>query len=306
MASPLARGLFHKAIGESGAMFTRGSGTLALRPLPEAEQQGEKFAVAAGADSLAALRAKPGDELLKAALAMQPWFSPNVDGYFLREDVAATFAAGRQADVPLLAGWNADESRASVTMRKEKPTADSFAADTRKRFGADAEAILKAYPAATDAEALESAAALASDLFIGYATWKWIETHRQTGRAPVYRYRFDRTIPIEPDRIANGVPVTARDIGARHAGEIEYVFGTFALSLPKVPWEPADRRLSDAMMTYWSNFARAGDPNGPGLPKWPVYDKDDRVMHLDETIRDAPDALRARYEALDAYVRKQR
>ena len=306
MASPLAQGLFHKAIGESGAMFTRGSGTLALRSLAETEEQGVKFAAALGAESIAALRAKPADEVLKAALKTQPWFSPNLDGYFLREDVAATFAAGRQAAVPLLAGWNADEIRASVTLAKQKPTAESFTADTRKRFGDDAGAILKAYPAATDAEALESAAALASDQFIGYTTWKWIEAHRQTGRAPVYRYIFDRTIPIEPDRIANGMPVTARDIGARHAGEIEYVFGTLVPSLPKVPWEASDRRLSDAMTTYWSNFARAGDPNGGGLPAWPRYDRGQRVLHLDETIRDGPDVHRPRYEALDAYIQKPR
>ena len=306
MASPLARGLFHKVIGESGAMFTRGTGALALRPLAEAEEQGVKFAAALGADSIAALRAKPGDEVLKAALKVQPWFSPNLDGYFLQEDVAAIFAAGRQAAVPLLAGWNADESRAAVTLAKQKPTAESFIADTRKRFGDNADAILKVYPAGNDAEALESAAALASDQFIGYTTWRWIEAHRQTGGAPVYRYMFDRTIPIEPDRVVNGVPVTARDIGARHAGEIEYVFGTLALSLPKVPWEAADRKLSDAMMTYWTNFARSGDPNGAGLPKWPRYDRDQRVLHLDETIRDAPDTTRARYEALDAFLQKPR
>jgi para-nitrobenzyl esterase len=306
MASPLARGLFHKAIGESGAMFTRGTGALALRPLAEAEQQGVKFAAALGADSIAALRAKPADEVLKAALKTQPWFSANIDGHFLQEDVAATFAAGRQAAVPLLAGWNADESRAVVTLAKQKPTAESFIADVRKRFGGDADSILKAYPAATDAEAIESAAALASDQFIGYTTWRWIEAHRQSGGAPVYRYMFDRKIPIEPDRVVNGMPVTARDIGARHAGEIEYVFGTLALSLPRVPWEAADRQLSDAMMTYWSNFARTGDPNGTGLPKWPRYDRDQRVLHLDVTIGDAPDTTRARYEALDAFLQKPR
>ena len=94
--------------------------------------------------------------------------------------------------MPLLAGWNADEIRAGVVLGKQKPTAESFAEETRKRFGEQADAILKVYPAATDAEALESAAALTSDLFMGYSTWKWIEVHTRTGRAPVYRYWFDR------------------------------------------------------------------------------------------------------------------
>jgi len=103
------------------------------------------------------------------------------------------------------------------------------------------------------------------------------------------------------------VPASARDIGARHAGEIEYVFGALDIALPKVPWEPADRRLSETMTAYWANFARTGDPNGTGLPSWPRYDASGRrVLHLDETIRDAPDTHRPRYEAIDAYVTTQR
>jgi para-nitrobenzyl esterase len=298
MASPLAKGLFHKAIGQSGAYF--GPSPLALAPLPASESRGEKFASALGAPSLAALRAKPGDEVLQAALKTQPWFAPNVDGYFLTEDVAATFAAGRQHAVPLLAGWNADEVRSGVTLGKQKPTAASFTEELKKRFGDRAAAALAVYPAATDAEAVESAAALASDSFIGYGTWKWIETHLQTGRAPVYRYSFDRKIPVAPGHTVNGMPATARDIGARHAGEIEYVFGALALSLPKVPWEAADRRLSDAMTTYWANFAKTGNPNGEDVPSWPRYQAPDRrVLHLDDTIRAAPDSLRPRYEFLD-------
>ena len=104
--------------------------------------------------------------------------------------------------------------------------------------------ILKAYPAGSDEEALESAASLGSDLFIAYATWKWIEMQRQTGGSPVYRYRFDRKMPIAPDTKVNGVAATANDIGARHAGEIEYVFGALD-SVPHVTWEEADRKLSD-------------------------------------------------------------
>ena len=95
-----------------------------LQPLPASEQLGVKFATSLGADSIA-LRTKPADEVLEAALKTQPWFSPNLDGYFLAEDVAKTFAAGKQAHVPLLAGWNADEVRSGVVLAKQKPTAQS-------------------------------------------------------------------------------------------------------------------------------------------------------------------------------------
>jgi para-nitrobenzyl esterase len=298
MASPLAKGLFHRAIGESGAFFS--GGILRLQPLAASEQQGLSFARTLAAESLAALRAKAGDEVLQAALKVQPWFGPNLDGRVLTEPVADTFAAGRQARVPLLAGWNADEIRAAVTLAPEKPTAARFVEDTRKRFGAAAEAILKAYPATTDAEALESAAALGSDVFIGYVTWKWMEAHAATGQSPIFRYSFDRKIPVEPGRVQGGRPVTSADIGARHAGEIEYVFGTLELSLPKVPWQASDRALSQAMTAYWANFARGGDPNGKGLPQWPRYDSGRAVLRLDETIRSAPETNRGRYEALDA------
>ena len=105
------------------------------------------------------------------------------------------------------------------------------------------------------------------------------------------------SIPIAPDTKVNGMPATAKDIGARHAGEIEYVFGQLD-SVPKVTWEAADRRLSDLMMSYWSNFARTGDPNGPDLPKWPRYEKSTghTVMHLNVESQAKPDASRARYE----------
>ena len=308
VASPLAKGLVQKAIGESGAFF--GAGPLPMRTLAAAEEDGVKFASAVGADSLAALRAKPADEILAAASKQGAGsfrFSPILDGYFMPEEPSAIYAAGRQNKVALLAGWNADEIRSAVTMRPEKPTVASFTEDVRKRFGASADAILKVYPARDDAEALESAAALGSDSFIGYGTWKWIETHLQTAGTPVYRYSFDRKIPVEPDAKVMGRPVTSADVGARHAGEIEYVFGSLALSLPKVPWEEADRKLSDQMTSYWANFARSGDPNGPGLPVWPRYEAATRrVQHLDVTIKDAEDVLRPRYEALDAFASSQK
>jgi para-nitrobenzyl esterase len=300
VASPLAKGLLQRAIGESGAY----AGRSALPPasLAASEKAGVAFATSIGADSLDALRRKAADEVLQAALKVQPWFAPIVDGYVLPKDPNQIYAAGEQNKVPLLAGWNADEVRAGVVLGNPRPTAKGFVEQTRTRFGPAADALLKVYPAGSDAEAVESAAALAGDLFLGYATWKWIELQQRSG-APVYRYSFDRKIPVAPDTKVNGVPATAADVGARHAGEIEYVFGALDSS-PQVPWQPADRQLSDLMTSYWSNFARSGDPNGRGLPRWPRYTGEaaPQVMHLDVASEARPDTLRARYEALDAVM----
>jgi para-nitrobenzyl esterase len=312
MASPLARGLFHKAIGESGALFPTGPGFIG-RSLAESEEQGAKFASSLGAETMAALRAKPAEEVLQTALKTQPWFAPTIDGNVLPESVAAIYDAGKQARVPLLAGWNADEARAGVVLGKEKPSIATFTQMLKTRFGdGGADAVLKAYPASSDEEALESQAAFASDMFIGYGTWKWIEEHTRTGKSPVYRYSFNREIPVATDAKVNGNPATAKDIGARHAGEIEYVFGTLD-SMKGVKWTDADRDLSSAMMTYWTNFAKTGNPNGrdyvrrKALPAWPRYDEGERhVIQLDEAIASTPDQFRSRYVFLDTYLKSRK
>jgi para-nitrobenzyl esterase len=292
MASPLAQGLFNRAIGESGAFF---GSTLALRPLAQTEAAGLEFArVSLGSGSLEALRDKPATEILQAALKQKAMrFAPNVDGYFLPEDVASIFAAGKQSHAPLLAGWNADEGSFRAIFGKEQPTAQNFIARVRSLFGANADTILKLYPAATDAEAKRSAQDLSGDQFIAYSTWKWMEMQRTTGSAPVFRYEFDQTLPLP----ANAAPGT--EATAPHASEIEFVFGV--LPSRKLPWRPEDRKLSDLMGSYWANFAETGNPNGPGLPKWPIYNSKDgyQVMHLSADPHAAPDQKRGRYEFLD-------
>ncbi len=304
MASPLAKGLFQQAIGESGAFFSLRNGPLRTSSLAESEKQGVRFAESMGASSIAELRAKSAEHILKAAEHFA-WFSPNIDGYMLPESVDKIYAQGKESHVPLLAGWNRDESRASVTLARRRPTVESFTAMAKARFGDDALEFLKAYPAATDHEALESAANLASDTFIGYSTWKWVEMQYRTGDSPVYCYSFDRARPIPPGRVANGRPITSADIGARHAAEIEYVFGDLGSSSD--PWEDVDRRISSDMMTYWSNFAKTGNPNGPGLAHWPRYSRPDgyQVMHIGPVLHAAPDSRRPRYEFLDAFRQKQ-
>ena len=134
MASPLAQGLFRRAIGESGAFF---GDTLRPQPRAETEKAGVEFAKSSlGTDSLEALRAKPAAEILQAAAKPgAARFVPNIDGYFLPESVEAIFAAGKQSHVPLLAGWNADEMTYRAIFGKEDPTAENFLARARALYG---------------------------------------------------------------------------------------------------------------------------------------------------------------------------
>jgi para-nitrobenzyl esterase len=293
VASPLAKGLFRRAIGESGAFFH--SDGLPLKPRAVTEKADAEFARSAlGTGSLAELRAKPADEILKAALQEDRLrFQPNVDGYYLPEDVAAIYAKGKQAAVPLLAGWNLDEQGYGTLLGNDAPTPENFRAHVRSLYGAGADALLKVYPSATDVEARRSAQDLAGDRFIAYSTWKWLETHPRTAKVPAYRYEFDETLPL-PANAPAGAEATAP-----HAAEIEFVFQV--LSSRRLPWRADDRKVSDLMGTYWSNFAKTGDPNGAGLPVWPAYGGKDgyQVMHLAADSKAAPDQHRERYLVLD-------
>jgi para-nitrobenzyl esterase len=297
MASPLAQGLFRRAIGESGAFF---GGTLALKPQAETGAADAKFAQAAlGTSSIKELRAKPAEEVLQAASTQAMIrFQPNIDGYFLPESVSAIYAAGKQSHIALLAGWNRDEGSYRSIFGKDSPTAQNFAARASTLFGSNAGQVLKLYPGADDAGAKRSAQDLAGDQFIGYSTWKWIEMQQKTGKSEIFRYEFDQTLPLPAGAAANpGAEPTAP-----HASEIEFVFGM--LSSRELPWRPEDRKVSELMGSYWSNFARSGDPNGPGLPPWPAYRGQDgyEVMHLVADPHAARDNHRGRYEFLDGLV----
>lgn len=295
MASPLGKGLFQRAIGESGAFF---GGTLPLKPHAETEERDAKWAEAAfGGASLEKLRALPADQLLQAAMkAGQIRFAPNVDGYYLPESVAAIFAAGKQAQVPLMAGWNLDEGSYRQFFGGQAITAENYAARARTQFGAKADAFLKVYGGGTDAEAKRSAADFAGDQFIAYGTWKWLDMHAKTGHAPVYRYKFEQTLPL-----AAGSPEGA-EATAPHASEIEFVFNV--LNSRQLPWRPADRQVSDRMATYWTNFAKTGSPNATDLPRWPVYRASDgyQVMHIGTESTASADAQRGRYEFYESQI----
>ena len=286
VGSPEGKGLFQRAIAESGAWMGMGMG--AMRTLAQAEEAGAKAVTAMGVSSLAELRTTPADEIQKdlrgAGLI--------VDGKYIPEDLSATFARGRQNDVDLMVGSNRDEgtffARAGVN-------AEQFTTQSRQRFAEVGDSFLKLYPAGSDSEA--SASALAS--FRDETSWHmriWAEAQARLRKPKAYLYYFTREPPAAP-----GVPTR----GATHTAEIAYVF-RHAGSTPQAT--EVDRKLEDAMAAYWVNFAATGDPNGTGLPVWPaVHDRNSgRAMVLGEKIEveSVPDTARlAVYDSAYARLR---
>ncbi len=286
MASPQSQGLFARAMGESGGVFIAGGFATAQ---VQAQQDAAFMHKAFGTDDLARLRAVNASDLLKATAqpSLMRLFWPNIDGAFLPQSAPAIYAAGQQAHVPLLAGTNRDEGTAMVVYAPQKTTLASWQAMAQQRFGAQAGEFLHAYAATTDAQALRTAEDYAGDRFIAYSTWAWLEAQVKTGGAPVYRYRFDLGSPGDPNHSVES--------GAFHSDDIEYVFGNLD-ARAGAHWRPEDRQLSEQMQSYWTNFAKTGDPNGAGLPLWPTYNAAGgwQVLHLDATTQARPDAHRDR------------
>jgi para-nitrobenzyl esterase len=287
MVSPLSKGLISGAIGESGALINP---TLPPVPLSEGEQTGVKFMTDAGAPSLSALRAMSGKQILDAAMKGNPFrFSATVDGYFLPKTVVEILEVGEQAHVPLLAGWNAAEVGYQSFLGQTIATPESFTKKVRELYGVRADEVLNLYSPSIE-QAKHSATALASDRFIVYSTWKWLDLHIKSGGKPVYRYVFAHPRPGES--------------GAAHAIEIEYAMGNLG-SNKVYKWTADDYNVSHTMQAYFVNFVRTGNPNGPGLPEWPEA-KNFQVMHLDVSSRVEPEQHRERYLFLDQQYNKSK
>ena len=307
MVSPLSKGLIAGAIGESGAMIAP---TLPAVPLEQGEAEGAKFAASIGASSLAAMRAMTGAQIMDAASKLPVGrFASTVDGYFLPKMPVEILAAGEQAHVPLLVGWNTEENPARVVLGPNEPTAENYAKALRTLYAERADEALKLYAGTTADEVRQSATDLASDRFIAYSTWKWADLHGTTGGKPVYRYLYARPRPQTTAGPAAGSgasaarPPAAR--GAVHSAEIEYAMGNLATN--KVyAWTPEDHKVSELMQGYFANFVKTGNPNGPGLPQWPAVNGGGsaQFMRIDVDSRAEVDKTRERYLFLDSIYHK--
>ena len=287
VASPLAKGLFHRAIGESGARFS------ITTTLAQAEQAGLKFGALLDAPSLAALRAAPAAAVNKVNSSYTS--VSNADGWVLPATMREIFEAGRQNDVPALIGSNADEGSIFTS---EDTTSASFRERTERTFGSDAAAFRALYPFSSDKEARLAQAHSMRDQTFGWEMRTWARLQTKTGKARVFLYYFSHVPPLP----------NAAWLGAQHGSEIPYALnwpnGSYSSN---VAWTDADRTLANQLSSYWINFATTGDPNGTGLPAWPAFDPgNEQAFGVDGTLSAIPIPHKPALDFLDAEQAKMR
>ncbi len=296
MASPLARGLFAKAIAQSAYMITTPTLNQRRHGLASAEEDGAKLVAALGARDVAALRAMEARTLAEAASATG--FGPfgAVDGHALPDQLVDVFDRGEQAPVPLLAGFNSGEIRSLTFLAPPPPaTVAEYQAAIRDRYGDLADAFLRLYPG-TNLQ--ESILAATRDAMYGWTAERLVRKQAELGQ-PSFLYCWDHGYP-------------AADSTGRHAfhgSELPYVFGTFDRTTsrwPKVPSTPRELKLSDAMMGYWSSFARTGRPQAANEPDWPAFAAAGARMLFEDDPRPAKDLSSGVYALHEEVVCRRR
>jgi len=298
MASPLSKNLIAGAIGESGGAIYP---TLPPVSLEEAENIGLDLAIKAGYKKIFKLRALSTDEVYEIYKKSKRFgFPVAIDGYFLPGSLVEIFNANKQAQVPLLLGWNSAEIPAMGFMKGKPYNTESYIETVKNAFPNDYEKVLKLYPFESEKEIVQSATALASDQFISYSTWKWFDLHRKNSEQPVYRYLYSK---LRPPTIKEPSFKMPDPIGAPHACEIEYCLGNLHL-IEKFAWTKEDFKVSEIMQNYFANFIKTGNPNGNNLTVWPAADPNDSnppVMIIDTECAIEKAIHDTRYEFLDKW-----
>ena len=296
LASPPARGLFAKAIAESAYMISTPDLKARRFGQPSAEESGTTLAAKLNAKSIADLRAMPGDKLTMAAI--MAGFVPlgAVDGQIFPAQLVDAFDKGAQAPVPLLAGFNSGEIR---SLRGLAPPVPASAADYEKtiraRYGDLADDFLKQYP---PTNLQESIWATTRDALYGWTAERLVRKQTAIGQ-PAYLYFFDHNYPAED----------AGDLHAFHGSELPFVFGTIDRTppqWPKIPATPAEQNLSDAMVDYWSSFARNGQPTAANAPAWQAYGATAAYMHFTDAPHMADHLLPGMYKLNEEVVCRRR
>ncbi|MDF2159233.1 carboxylesterase family protein [Algoriphagus sp. CAU 1675] len=263
VVSPQAKGLFQKAIAQSGGMFNRGGGLVS--GFTGAEERGATLMKDLGIASIQDFRLLDADSLLK----IPGRFGPVVDGKVI-PSVRETFEQSSQSDVPLLTGWNADDN----VSFGPKPTPEEFRKNAVKQYGGRAGEYLELFPAGNEVE-LEETQGIIGELQFGFQNYTWAKMQTEKGSYPAYLYYFTRIPPGEPN------------YGAFHSAEFSYALHT--LRNWNRPFEQVDYDLEKAMSSYWLNFIKTGNPNGDGWPEWPVFDpQNPMVMELGDEVKSRP------------------